>query len=100
MTKKRLPLKQVLTVILSLGLVCLACAQIPDSASATAFDSLGVTDRNQQRTFPYKRAAQMWLSRGNIIIAPTNLQMSPIENEIADLEGLECNALLKRDTAV
>lgn len=100
--KKRLPLKQVFSVILSLGLACFANAQIPDTANTTAPDSFDVTDRNQQRMFPYQRAAQTtwWLSRGNLIIAMTNLQLLPIENEIADLEGLECNALLKRDTAI
>ena len=99
--KKRLPLKQVLTVILSLVLADFAYAQIPDTARATAPDSLEL-DTNQQRMFTYQRAAKTgwWMSRGNITIAMTNFQLSPIENEIADLEGLECDALLKRDTAV
>src|SRR5687768_6340639 len=96
-TKKIRLLKQVLTVFLSLGVAFFGCAQIPYHANSTAGDSPGVTEANKQRIFPYQRAATMWLSKGNIIIAPAYLQLSPIETEISDLEALEINALLKRD---
>jgi hypothetical protein len=35
--------------------------------------------------------------KGNITFTSGNLQLSPLENEISDLEALECNAMLTRD---
>lgn len=36
--------------------------------------------------------------KGNVSFATDNLLMTPLENEIADAEDRECEALLKRDT--
>lgn len=59
------------------------------------------TDGQQQNTSLYHSEKQKQIVvKGNIAFTTYNLQLSPVENEIADLEALECNALLKRDTAV
>ena len=43
---------------------------------------------------------KQWIIKDHVVIKTSNLQLTLIENEIADLESLECKALLKRDTTI
>lgn len=53
---------------------------------------------NQSNTYVMSGEQKAILSRSGILFAYNGIQLSPIENQILDIEGLERNALLKRDT--
>lgn len=49
--------------------------------------------------FFYGRGQKRWFSKDHVRVETNRLQLTAIEDEISELESIECKALLKRDTA-
>jgi hypothetical protein len=98
-------MRSILTLFLLLPFTFSAYSQNLDSTATERPRSRNFTSYNSQskadRTFSHLPGTQKYyISKDNIVFVTHNLQMSAIENEIADLEDRECKAILKRDTAV
>jgi hypothetical protein len=97
--------KSILSLYLSLLLPYSADGQSADSTAAERPRTRNFSSYNSRSkadgTFPHLPGTQKrYVGKDNIIFATYNLQMSSFEDEITDLEDLECTAILKRDTAV
>jgi hypothetical protein len=89
-------MKSILSVYLPLVLTYAAYGQSVDSTAAERPRSRSFSSYNSQskadRTFSHLPGNQKhYVSKGNIVFVTHNLQLSAIENEIADLEDRECN---------
>lgn len=71
--------------------------ETPRSRSFPAYNSQNKADRTFSRQSGNQK---IYRFKDNVTFVSYNLQLSAIENEISDLESMECTAILKRDTAV
>lgn len=93
-------MKAIGILVMSLFLINAAVGQSADSSTTTTnhsgnnsfkrvYSEQGITAGNKKQMFV----------KGYVTIETHGLRLTPIENEISDLESSECNALLKRDTS-
>jgi hypothetical protein len=96
-------MKQCLIFVASQFLTHLICGQATDSTSSfITAEQYGTSNKADQvvEEFYGARGHKRWISRRHITIETTKLQLSSVEDEIAELESQECDALYRRDTLV
>lgn len=74
-------------------------AQTADSTYTTdAIHSTGRQVSPLTQSFYDANGQKKWITKGHVTIVTNKLRLSSVEEEISELESIECNALRKRDT--